>query len=186
VIDDIKCYVHTCPTCQLVKTSSKPPLGQLQAPPTPTLPMQMWAMDTVVMGSAANNSKAKYIQVFIDHHSRYVWAFATPKNTTATIINCMQSLFSTVGKPNVIISDRGTNYTSHQFKRYLNEHNVTHRLTSSYHPQANGLCEKANHTIVVALRLAINLRPKVKWSSLLPQVLDNYNRTPTDATGFTP
>ena len=185
-VQDITKYVRSCKTCQMVKPSNKPQLGQLQVPPTPHNPMNTWAMDTVVMGSSAKNSKAKYIQLFIDHHSRYVWAFATPKNTTATIINCLSQLFASVGKPSIIISDRGTNYTSNQFKRFLEDRRIKHRLTSSYHPQANGICEKANDTIVRALRHAVLERPIVKWSTHLSTVVDNYNRTPNSATGFTP
>ena len=177
-IEDIKAYVRSCKTFQMVKPSNQPTLGQLQIPETPPKPMHTWAMDTVVLGSAANNSKAKYIQMFIDHHSRFVWAFATPKNTTATIINCLTNLFLTVGSPCILISDRGSNYTSKQFKRFLEDRNIKHRMTSPYHPQANGICEKANDTIVKALRIAFIERPKVKWSSLLSTVTTKSLHTP--------
>ena len=77
--DEITQYVKSCKTCQLVKKSNQPTIGLTNPPPTPSLPMETWALDTIVMGSSANNTRAKYIQLIVDHHSRYVWAYATPK-----------------------------------------------------------------------------------------------------------
>ena len=80
-VDDIITYVNSCETCQLVKASYQRH-GLLNPIPTPEQPMELWSMDTIVMGSEARNTKAKYIQEIVDHHSRYLWAFATPTTTT--------------------------------------------------------------------------------------------------------
>ena len=50
---DIKLYVQSCHTCQMVKPATHPTFGQLQPLPTPELPMDLISMDTVVMGSSA-------------------------------------------------------------------------------------------------------------------------------------
>ncbi|RWS13491.1 hypothetical protein B4U80_15062, partial [Leptotrombidium deliense] len=60
------------------------PCGYLQPIPTPAQPMDLIAIDTVVMGSVANKTKAKHILVAIDHHSRFMWAKAVAKNDSAT------------------------------------------------------------------------------------------------------
>ena len=148
--------------------------------------MEMWSMDTIVMGSAANQTRAKYAQVIIEHHSRHVWAFATPRNTSATANTILGQLFRVIGSPQVLITDRGTSFTAKDFSRFLNDHHVQHRLISPYHPAANGIVEKANHTILNGLRLAQLDNPKKKWSTLLSDVVANYNRTPHSSTGFTP
>ena len=185
--EDITRYVKSCRTCQLVKTSNQPRLGKLNPPPTPEHPMNTWAIDTIVMGTAAKATRAKYIQVIVDHHSRYVWAYATPKNTTATIINILTQLFTALGSsPKTIITDNFLSYTAKQFKRFLESHGIKHNLCSPYHPQSNGVVEKANDTIVRGLRLAKLDNPKLKWSTLLAEVTANYNKTPHTATGFSP
>jgi len=33
------------------------------------------SMDTMVMGNIASNTKRKYIQIIIDHLTRFVWVF---------------------------------------------------------------------------------------------------------------
>lgn len=183
---DIKTYVKSCTTCQKVKQDHRPALGIQQPIETPPQPMILWAMDTIVMGSAANSTLAKYVQLIIDHHSRYVWAFATPKNTAQTSITILERLFQTIGKPQRIITDNGTNFTSRSFRTKLHECGIKHSLISPYHPQANGLCEKANHTIITRVKLALEANPKKKWSTHLSEVTQQYNDTPHDATGFPP
>lgn len=148
--------------------------------------MQMWSMDTIVMGSSADKSRAKYIQVIIDHHSRYVWSFATPKNTSATVVTIFTQLLRIIGLPRILITDRGTNFTGKEFRRFLSTNNVEHRLLSPYHPQGNGMVEKVNHTIINGLRLAFVDNPKKLWSTHLESVVSTYNRIPHSATGFPP
>jgi hypothetical protein len=46
--------------------------------------------------------------------------------------------------------------------------------------------EKVNDTIVNKLRLAIQDHPRRKWSTLLPQVVKDYNNTIHSTTGFKP
>ena len=48
------------------------------------------------------------------------------------------------------------------------------------------MCEKANHTIITRVKLALDANPKKKWSTHLAEVTQQYNDTPHDATGFPP
>lgn len=189
---DVHEFVKSCHICQLVKPSLHPPFGPLKPIETPNEPLDLISIDTMVMGSIATNTKAKYVQLIVDHHSRFVWAFATPKNTTETIINILSNLFKTMGPPKSILTDNGTNFTANKLKHFLAKtskdlpFNVKHLFTTSYHPSCNGLNEKANDLIATKLRTAILENPKRKWSTLLPSVVDNYNRTVHGSTGFTP
>ena len=123
------------------------------------------------MGTAASNTKAKYIQVIVNHHSRYLWAFPTPTNTTTSVVNILTNLFRIVGVPKVLLTDRGTNFTSNHFKRFLSQNGVKHIKASSYHPQTNGLVEKTNNTLITRLKCALKDKPKLKWSTLIPEVV---------------
>ena len=185
---DIKNYVQTCHICQMVKPSNKPFYGHLKPLPSPDKPFEILAMDTVIMGNVAKKTKAKNILVAIDHHSRYVWAKATPTNTAQAIESFLKNLFEK--NPNCglkyLLTDNGTNYKSRSFKRFLQQNNVTHLTTSTYHPQTNGTCEKVNGTIVTGLKIARQQNPTHKWSTSLSKVVDDYNNNIHDVTGFTP
>jgi len=179
-------YVKACHACQLVKIPTHAPYGELLPLQTATQPLEMFGMDTIVMGSSAAATKAKYIQVIVDHHSRYLWTYATPTNTTACMINILTNLFQSVGKPKKLLTDNYKSFTGHEFKRFLKRYNVKHKLSSAYHPQTCGMVEKHNHNVTNRLRIAIQERPKLKWSTLLPIVTQQYNNTIHSSTGFTP
>lgn len=142
-------------------------------------------MDTMNLGNAAAHTKRKYVQVVIDHHSRFVWAQATTRNTTDTVISVLRSIFSIVGKPRKIITDNGPNFRD-AFSKFLRTNGIEHATVSPYHPQANGLVERVNGTIARGLRTRLIDKPNLLWSTVLPQVVDAYNDTPHRITGFTP
>ena len=170
----------------MVKTSNRPTLGNLNPIPTPSLPFDIWALDTIVLGPAANDTRAKYAQVFIDHHSRYIWASPTAKNTTDAVLTVFRKLVSSGVQPKILITDNGKNFTSKNFKSFLKDNDIQHRFISPYHPEANGLVEKANHTLITGIKLHILDHPKHKWTTALTEVVKNYNRTPHSVTGFKP
>lgn len=60
-VQDTKEYVLSCHVCQLNKLPSRRRRGLLYPIPTPDMPNEIWALDTIVLGSAANNTAAKYI-----------------------------------------------------------------------------------------------------------------------------
>ena len=183
---DIKRYVRSCHACQLVKPATHATFGELQPLPTPDQPIDLISMDTVVMGSSARESKAKYIQVVLDHNTRFVWAKATKTNTAQAAISLLEEVSRTPGPAKRLLTDNGTNFRSNAVKRFLRQHNCSQAFTSTYHPQTNGANEKVNGTIVKGIRLALKDRPRVMWSTVLKDVVLNYNNTLHDTTGFTP
>nr|GFC16589.1 reverse transcriptase domain-containing protein [Tanacetum cinerariifolium] len=48
------------------------------------------------------------------------------------------------GTPNAIISDRGTHFCIDQFSRVMAKYGVTHRLSTTYHPQTSGQVKVTN------------------------------------------
>ena len=77
--EEIREYVRTCDACQIVKVSRLPIKGHRGDPPVPTRPMEIVGLDTIDFASIDRNAKYKYLQVFVDHFSRFVWAFPSNK-----------------------------------------------------------------------------------------------------------
>jgi len=64
-----------------------------------------------------------------------------------------------------LISGRGGEYTSREFKKHLAEHGTKHQLTVHDTPEQNGVAEPLNRTLVektCALLFESNL-PKTLW-----------------------
>ncbi|UYV63592.1 K02A2.6-like, partial [Cordylochernes scorpioides] len=186
ITTDIKNYVRSCKSCQLVKVRHEPTLGEMITPTSNIQPLQMIGCDTIVLGTAAANTKHKFIQVFVDHATRYLWAYPTITNTAQAVTQCLDKIIKSVNSINTILTDNGKNFISKEFNKFLSLQGIKHTYTSPYHPQCNGICEKLNDTIMTKLRIAVLEKPRCKWSSLLPQVVKNYNSTPLDVTGFSP
>ncbi len=183
---DIRKHVTSCKTCQLAKHRHRPAFGKYTLFESNLEPLEVVGLDTVELGSSAAKTRHKYIQVIIDHMTRYVWAVPTASNSTATIKTVLSDIFRTVGPFGRIITDQAKNFKSRELKDFLNTHKVKHSFSSTYHPQTNGIVEKVNGTIVEKLRAAMLDRPKCKWSTLLKDVVQKYNSTPHDVTGFAP
>ncbi|UYV78640.1 K02A2.6-like, partial [Cordylochernes scorpioides] len=186
ITTDIKNYVRSCKSCQLVKVRHEPTLGEMITPTSNIQPLQMIGCDTIVLGTAAANTKHKFIQVFVDHATRYLWAYPTITNTAQAVTQCLNKIIKSVNSINTILTDNGKNFISKEFNKFLSLQGIKHTYTSPYHPQCNGICEKLNDTIMTKLRIAVLEKPRCKWSTLLPQVVKNYNSTPHDVTGFSP
>jgi transposase InsO family protein len=59
-------------------------------------------------------------------------------------------------------------------------------FTSVYHPQSNGIVERANGKIFTAIKKRLLKDKKGKWVDQLPEVHRALNTTESHATGFTP
>jgi hypothetical protein len=78
------------------------------------------------------------------------------------------------GVPKKIISDRGTQFTSH-FLQQLHEALGAHlKFSSAYHPLTDGQTERTNQIMEDMLR-ACALQDKIGWDKILPYVEFSYN-----------
>ena len=59
-----------------------------------------------------------------------------------------------------------------------------HRVTSAYHPQANGLVERTNASTTDMLRSCIEKQED--WLKLIPSLQNGHNTRTSQSTGFTP
>ncbi|GJV13302.1 reverse transcriptase domain-containing protein [Tanacetum coccineum] len=73
-----------------------------------------------------------------------VEAKALPTNDARVVVKFLKQLFSRFGTPRAIISDQGTHFCNDQFSKVLQKYGVTHRLSTSYHPQTSGQVEISN------------------------------------------
>ena len=117
--------------------------------------------------------------------TRYLEAFPLRNISTKSVVECLLKFFTTFGLPEVIQSDRGSNFTSHAFALAMRELGVKHITSSAYHPQSQGALERAHHGLKEMLRCYCQAEGK-EWPSGLPFVLFAIRDSVHESLGYTP
>eukprot|EP00253_Pinus_taeda_P012303 PITA_12303 len=86
---------------------------------------------------------------------------------------------------NYLAVDGGPQFVGNKLDATLNNYHVQHKITTPYHPQANGQVESSNKVIesILTKTLASHRRD---WAARLPEALWAYRTTWRSTTGYSP
>ena len=106
----------------------------------------VWGID--LMGPFPPSDGKEYILVAVDYVSKWVEAIPSRKNTHQEVLRFVtRNIFSRYGCLRAIISEGGSHFNNAHFRTLLNKYGVHHRVTTPYHPQANGQVEVSNREV---------------------------------------
>nr|GEU82868.1 reverse transcriptase domain-containing protein [Tanacetum cinerariifolium] len=97
-------------------------------------------------------------------------AKALPTNDALVVVKFLKSLFARFGTSRAIISDRGTHFCNDQFAKVVLKYRVTHRLSTTYHPQTSRQVEVSNRGLKRILERTIG-ENRASWSDKLDDTL---------------
>ena len=97
----------------------------------------------------------------------------------------MERIVCLHGVPKRIVSDRGTQFTSHFWQKLHESMDTKLHFSSAYHPQTDGQTERLNQILEQYLRCYVNDNQD-NWVALLPVAQIAYNQSPTTTTGTSP
>jgi hypothetical protein len=181
---DAKKYVQACDSCQRVGQ----PNHRDEMPLNPQVvlePFERWALDFIGPINPPSNQKV-YIVVCTDYMTKWVEAKALHRETEEAVIDFLfKDIFTRFGMPRELVTDGGPPFTSHGFKATLQKYHIQQRMTTAYHPQANGQVESTNKVIEAILTKTVKESQK-DWSYRLPEALWAYRTTWRNTTGFSP
>jgi hypothetical protein len=139
--DDVSEFIRKCDACARRKTGCKirAPLGDaVEAHEF----LDVVSLD-IVGPLPVTNKGNKYLLTFVDHYTRFCEAIPIAKQDTETIArNFVIRIITQFGVPKKLLTDRGANFTSALIKETCKLLKRQKLQTSSFHPQANGICEK--------------------------------------------
>jgi transposase InsO family protein len=99
-------------------------------------PFNRWALNFVGLFNPKSKQKS-YIIVAIDCMTKWVETIALTIATKEAFINFLFELFVCYGLPREVITDEGSQFTTHKISATLCNYHIKHRVTSPYHPQEN-------------------------------------------------
>ncbi|KAJ3002426.1 hypothetical protein NUW54_g5855 [Trametes sanguinea] len=189
MVADVIAYCKTCGICATTKSSTTQPMGLLRPLPVPRRPWQYISLDFVGPLPASENRHGQFdmICVIVDQLTSMVHLVPTLQTYGAAEMAevVFDHVYKLHGLPERIISDRDTLFTSTFWQKLHALLGTELRLSLSYHPQTDGLTERANRTMTQMLRQCVWPDQK-DWATRLPAVELAMNMARSETTGFSP
>ena len=183
LLTDVGAVTRACEVCQRRNATftTEPPVLN-------TLPIRglFYRFGVDLAGPLPTTERGgRYVMIAIDHFSKHLTTAALPNKESQTVASAfLERVLSVYGAPAEVVTDQGTEFRD-AFDRQLQDQFIDHRTTSAYHPQANGLTERAVQTVKRALGKLACQRPD-RWDEQLPHVTLGYNASVQESTGFAP
>ena len=134
--EDIKEYIRTCDKCQRKKTIQlQKTQVTMRSIPIPQKIFSQIGIDLVTMPPSQGY---KYILTVCDFFTKWPELIPIQDKKATTIARELYLLFTRYGCPDVIISDRGTEFCNAVSEAIFTYMRVEHRVSVPYHPQTNG------------------------------------------------
>lgn len=180
-----KIYISNCLKCIAFSPSTGKGEGSLNPIPKGETPFVTYHVDH--LGPIDKKITAKqHILVIIDAFTKFVKLCPVKSTDTKETVNYLTEHFRNYSRPRNIISDRGTCFTSQEFKEFVDQNKINHVLIATASPKANGQVERINR--IITPMLAKYSEPIVgkHWYKMLGDVEFALNNTRHSTTGVTP
>ncbi len=182
--EDVQYYCKSCIACQEGKRyihGKRAPLHPI--PPNDTF--QKLHMDILELPETEQGYR--YVLVLVDQFSKWPEAFPMKKIGAKEVAKILYNeILCRYGAFSSLVTDRAKNFMSKVMQELCKFFQITKTHTSAYHPSSNGLVEKANSSLISALRMLAD-KDQTNWPELLPSVMLAYRASPaTQSTHMSP
>ena len=144
--------LSTCEGCLLGKSTRR---TFKESHTRQTKPFALIHMDLAGPMRTRSIQGSFYYYVLVDDYTRFKWVLFIQTKDQAlerfkTFVTFITTQFNTPIR--AVRSDRGGEFISSEFSKFLEEKGIYHQLTAPHSPQQNGVAERANRTIAEAAR----------------------------------
>lgn len=177
-----KKYIYHCLNCISRKAHSGPKQGLLH-PIQKTIPFHTLHLDCTGPFKTSEEGY-KYVLLVIDGFTKFCILKPLRSLSGQDLLFALRETITLFGTPSLIITDRGTNFSSNQVQSLFREMQIQHHMISTGTPRSNGQAERYVATIINMLTATIN--NTTEWPNALWNVQQTLNTTIQKTTGFSP
>ena len=181
---DVERYCQSCDICQRTMHKGRAGRAPLGTMPITGVPFSRVAMD-LIGPLPATRGGHRWALTLVDCATRYPEAIPLKGIETRDIAEELVGIFSRVGVPNEILTDKGTQFTSDLMSEVARLLSLKQLFTTPYHAMCNGQCERFNGTLKSMLKKMSAENPR-DWDRYIPALLFAYREVPQVSTGFSP
>lgn len=179
----IKKYILHCLICTEKKGCAGPKQGLLHPIDKTAIPFHTIHLDCT--GPFTMTTEGfRHILLLVDGFTKFCLLRPLKALNAGELIPIIRETITMFGTPSLVITDRGTNFSSNQIRYLFRELNVEHHMIATGTPRSNGQVERYVSTVINMLSTICNNQSE--WSSKLPKVQLSINTTIQKSTGFSP
>lgn len=180
-IEDV---IQNCISCILAERKSGKKEGWLHPIPKGEKPFDTYHVDH--LGPLPSTKKNyRHLFVVIDAFAKFIWLYPTKSTNTRKVLDRLRQQSAIFGNPRRIISDRGTAFTSHEFRNYCEEENIEHSTIVTGVPRGNGQVERVNR-ILIPILTKLSAPNPTQWHKHVVRAQQYLNNAPSRSTGISP
>ena len=181
---DIRKWQAQCELCAKVRAQTLKTQTALQSLPIRELGHRC-SLD--LLGELPLSRRGKrYVLVMIEHVSKWVELVALSSKSATGIANAfLREVLSRFGACAEVLTDQGGEFKG-ALQQLLDTCGIQHRSTSAYHPETNGLTERAVQTFKRGLRKYALVHDRRDWDLELPWLLMGYRFSKQESTKLSP
>ena len=135
---------------------------------------EQWDSDLMVLDKLGWYNKGyKYLAVFIDLFSRYLWIEPIKKKTPDLMIEAMKKVFAKGRQPKTLRSDQGKEYTAKIVQEFLQKNDIYHLI--AYNVYHANYAERVIRTIKGRIFRYFTKHQTLNYIDHLQDIVDSYN-----------
>ena len=184
LVGDVKKYIMTCKKCQRMNSlSTLKPKVSLKPIPVPSHIFAQIGMDLIHMTPSVRGYN--YIITAVDYLSKYCKMRALKEKSAKEVANFIyEDLICRWGCSEYHIMDQGREFVNSINTNLLEMCGTKQRITSAFHQQANGLCERLNRS--TQQTLAKTMTEEKDWVDMIPTVAFSHRTSMSASTNVAP
>ena len=159
------------------------------------IPMKIWSqvgIDLICVTDTddfeEDKRDYKYIYTAQCYFSKYIKIGALKTKTGVEVSTWIyENIFCQYGITDIHISDRGQEFVNNMARELYKKCGVKHRITTPYHPQANGMIARLNRTTgEMILKMMREENKQKDWVNYLPTVVFAVRTSKHSSTNYEP